>query len=180
MSLFFFSLMQFVYLSSENVHDDKGFHPTTNENSNNSWFTLMSIQSIPNDILVTILQTMAQSQPRRVTEVRRVPVLFHSDSGVMYPVVDRGPQYLDLTHGQMPLRILDDTPTEFIPALQKDIVQWNKLTQDSDWHFIKYEKELDMVYIQNFGQNEHEVNMEFAHTQREYYNYEYFAVFHRF
>ena len=136
----------------------------------------MSIQTIPDDILVMIMQTIAQSQTRRIKEVRRIHVVFDHKSGVMFPAEPN----IILTDGEMPLRIHDGVSVKYIPVLEKDIALWTKLTQDPEWHFIRVENELDYKRIDGSSHDGEEAQINEAHTQCEMYNYEKFAIFHRF
>ena len=124
---------------------------------------------------------MRTQPPPQVKQVRRIPVHFDGDSGIMYPYRSSRP-WIGLTDGEMPLRILPCSwaPDGTIAQLEQDIAQWEMLMGSPEWHLVGTESELDSASKEGMSSDGELLPLAEAHGQSVGYCYNHFAVFHKY
>lgn len=120
--------------------------------------------------------------PPKIKQVRRIPVNFDTDTGIMYPYHNSRP-WIALTEGHMPLRIVHpswELPAHKIAQMERDISSWNMLMENPQWHFAGVETVLESSSKEGASNADAPVPLAEAHTESIGYHYDHFAVFHQY
>jgi hypothetical protein len=135
------------------------------------------MSQLPNEVLLMLMQAMRAQHPPKVKQVRRIPVHFNFNSGVMYPCREG----IGLTDGEMPLQISDWVDDgERKVQLEQAIVQWEMLMESPEWHLVGTESEMCSADKNGMSSEGDQMPLAEAHEHSVKYFYDRFAVFHKY